>query len=54
MAALMALCEPGDRVLAMDLNHGGHLSHGHPKNFSGVFYEFHGYGVDRESERLSI
>jgi len=54
VAALMALCEPGDRVLAMDLDHGGHLSHGHPKNFSGVFYEFHAYGVDRGSERLDM
>ena len=54
MGALMALCEPGDRILAMSLDHGGHLSHGHPKNFSGVFYEFHAYGVDRESERLDM
>lgn len=54
VAALMALCKPGDRVLAMSLDHGGHLSHGHPKNFSGVFYEFHSYGVDRESERLDM
>jgi glycine hydroxymethyltransferase len=54
VAALMALCEPGDKVLAMSLDHGGHLSHGHPKNFSGVFYEFHAYGVDRASERLDM
>ncbi len=54
VAALMALCSPGDRVLAMSLDHGGHLSHGHPKNFSGVFYEFHGYGVERESERIDM
>ena len=54
MGALMAMCAPGDRVLAMDLNHGGHLSHGHPKNFSGVFYRFKGYGVDRESERIDL
>ncbi|HJO27310.1 MAG TPA: serine hydroxymethyltransferase, partial [Planctomycetota bacterium] len=47
MGALMAICEPGDRVLAMSLDHGGHLSHGHPKNFSGVFYEFHHYGVEQ-------
>jgi glycine hydroxymethyltransferase len=52
IAALMALASPGDRVLAMSLDHGGHLSHGHPKNFSGIFYEFHSYGVDRESERI--
>ena len=54
MAALMALCDPGDRILAMSLDHGGHLSHGHPKNFSGVFYEFHHYGVDRENEWVDM
>ncbi len=54
MAALMALCAPGDRVLAMSLDHGGHLSHGHPKNFSGVFFEFHSYGVDRVTERIDL
>jgi len=54
MGALMAMCEPGDRVLAMDLDHGGHLSHGHPKNFSGVFYDFKGYGVDRDTERIDL
>jgi glycine hydroxymethyltransferase len=54
MGALMAICQPGEKVLAMSLDHGGHLSHGHPKNFSGVFYEFHAYGVDRETERLDM
>jgi len=54
VAALMAMLEPKDRVLAMSLDHGGHLSHGHPKNFSGLFYEFHAYGVDRETERLDL
>ncbi len=54
MGALMALCKPGDRVLGMSLDHGGHLSHGHPKNFSGVFYDFHSYGVDRETERVDM
>ena len=52
IAALMALASPRDKVLAMSLDHGGHLSHGHPKNFSGVFYEFHSYGVDRATERI--
>ena len=52
MAAMMALAEPGSKVLAMSLDHGGHLSHGHPKNFSGVFYDFHSYGVERETERV--
>ncbi len=54
IAALMALCEPGDKILAMSLDHGGHLSHGHPKNFSGVFYEFHSYGVDKATERIDM
>jgi len=54
MGALMAICEPGDRVLAMSLDHGGHLSHGHPKNFSGIFYDFHSYGVERESEVIDL
>jgi len=54
VAAFLALIEPGDRVLAMSLDHGGHLSHGHPKNFSGLFYEFHSYGVEEGSERLDL
>ncbi len=54
VAALMALIEPGDRVLAMSLDHGGHLSHGHPKNFSGLFYDFHSYGVERDTERMNL
>ncbi len=54
IAALMALCEPGDRVLGMSLDHGGHLSHGHPKNFSGIFYHFDSYGVERETERIDM
>ena len=54
IAALMALLEPRDRILAMSLDHGGHLSHGHPKNFSGVFYEIHSYGVERGSERIDM
>lgn len=54
MAAFMSMLDPGDRVLAMSLDHGGHLSHGHVKNFSGVFYDFHSYGVDRETERLDM
>ncbi|MDP6764021.1 MAG: serine hydroxymethyltransferase [Planctomycetota bacterium] len=54
VGALMALCEPGDRVLAMSLDHGGHLSHGHAKNFSGIFYEFHHYGLDRQTERVDM
>src|SRR5439155_4896686 len=52
--AFMALLKPGERVLAMSLDHGGHLSHGHPKNFSGVYYEFKFYGVEKESERIDM
>ena len=51
-AAYMALLEPGDTVLAMSLAHGGHLTHGHPINFSGHIYHFVHYGVDREDERI--
>jgi glycine hydroxymethyltransferase len=54
IAALMALIKGGDKVLAMSLDHGGHLSHGHPKNFSGIFYAISSYGVDRASERLDM
>ncbi len=53
-AAFMALLKPGDRVLAMSLDHGGHLSHGHPKNFSGIYYQFSSYGVEKESERIDM
>ncbi len=44
-AALMALCNPGDTVLGMDLSHGGHLTHGSPVNFSGKLFNFVGYTV---------
>lgn len=42
----------GDRILTMDLSHGGHLTHGHKANFSGKFYEVVHYGVDRETEMI--
>lgn len=51
-AAYMALIEPGDRVLGMDLSHGGHLTHGSPVNFSGQTYEFYGYGLNPETEMI--
>jgi glycine hydroxymethyltransferase len=51
-AAMIAMVPPGATVLAMDLNHGGHLSHGHPKNASGIFYQFVHYGVRPDDERL--
>ncbi len=52
IAAYLALLEPGDRILGMNLSHGGHLTHGHPLNFSGRFFEVVPYGVDEESERI--
>ena len=51
-AVYMAVCNPGDRVMGMDLSAGGHLTHGSPANFSGKLYEIHSYGVDRETERI--
>ena len=50
MAAYFALLEPGDTVLGMRLDQGGHLTHGSPVNFSGKLYNFVAYGVDRETE----
>ncbi len=50
MAVYFAALQPGDTVLGMELAHGGHLTHGHPKNFSGQLYNFVPYGVDPESE----
>ena len=52
MAVYLAAVEPGDTVLAMDLACGGHLSHGHPHNFSGMFYKIVTYGVDKKTEML--
>ena len=52
MAVQLATLEHGDRVLGMSLAHGGHLTHGHPLNFSGKSYEIHSYGVDQDSEQI--
>lgn len=52
MAAYFALLEPGDRVMGMQLDHGGHLTHGASVNFSGKLYDFLPYGVDRETEQI--
>jgi glycine hydroxymethyltransferase len=52
MAAYLALLEPGDKVMGMRLDQGGHLTHGSPVNFSGRLYEFVAYGVDDERETL--
>lgn len=46
MAVFMSVLKPGDKVLGMDLSNGGHLSHGSPVNFSGIFFDVKSYGVD--------
>ena len=51
-AVFFATVDPGDTVLSMKLDHGGHLSHGHPVNFSGRFYNIVGYGVNKETETI--
>ena len=51
-AVYFAMCEPGDKILSLDLTHGGHLSHGHPANFVGQFYEIEQYEVDPETGYL--
>lgn len=51
-AVYMALCQPGDTVLGMDLDHGGHLTHGSPVNFSGKYFHMVSYGVDPETGRI--
>ncbi|HEC69059.1 MAG TPA: serine hydroxymethyltransferase [Candidatus Omnitrophica bacterium] len=52
MAVMFSVLEVGDTILAMDLACGGHLSHGHPLNFSGKFYKVITYGVDRQTELI--
>jgi glycine hydroxymethyltransferase len=52
MAVYFALLKPGDTVLGMNLAHGGHLTHGHPLNFSGKLYSIVPYGVRRDDERI--
>ena len=52
LAAYYALLEPGDTAMGLELNHGGHLSHGLPVNISGRWFQFVSYGVDRETERI--
>ncbi|MDT0630156.1 serine hydroxymethyltransferase [Rubrivirga litoralis] len=51
LAIYLAFMEPGDRLLGLDLAHGGHLTHGSPVNFSGKLYDAHFYGVDEDGER---
>lgn len=50
MAVFMATMKPGDRVLSMDLSNGGHLSHGSPVNFSGMYYDVKSYGINENGE----
>src|SRR2546421_6400546 len=52
MAVYLTLLKPGDTVLGMNLAHGGHLTHGHPLNFSGKLYNIVPYGVSRTDERI--
>src|SRR5881296_1224319 len=52
MAVYFTACKPGDTVLGMNLSHGGHLTHGHPLNFSGKMYKIVPYGVRRDTETI--
>ncbi len=52
VSVYMAALQPGDTVLGMNLAHGGHLTHGHPLNFSGKMYKFVPYGVSKETETI--
>jgi glycine hydroxymethyltransferase len=54
MAVYFACLEPGDSILAMDLSHGGHLTHGMHLNFSGKLYKVAGYGVRKDDERIDF
>jgi glycine hydroxymethyltransferase len=54
MAVYFATLQPGDKVLGMDLAHGGHLTHGSAVNFSGQLYDFVSYGVDKETEQIDM
>ena len=51
-AVYFSVLKPGDKILTMDLSHGGHLTHGHKANFSGKFYDVTHYGVSEEDERI--
>lgn len=53
-AVYMAFLKPGDKVLGLRLDHGGHLSHGHPVNFSGMLYDFTQYEVDADSGKIDM
>ena len=51
-AAFMVLCKPGDTILGMNLDHGGHLTHGSKANFSGKYYNVVDYGVDPDTQMI--
>ena len=52
MSVFLAALKHGDRILGMNLSHGGHLTHGHPMNFSGINFEVSDYGVNKETEQI--
>lgn len=54
MGVYFSLLDPGDRILAMDLSHGGHLTHGAGVSFSGKLYDFSHYGLDPETETIDL
>ncbi len=53
-AVYLAMLKPGDKVMAMSLAHGGHLTHGSPVNLSGLYFDFVSYGVDAKTERIDM
>ena len=53
MGVIMSVLQPGDRILGMDLNAGGHLTHGYKLSFSGRLFESYSYGVDKDSETIN-
>ena len=54
MGVLFAVLKPGDRIMGLDLSHGGHLTHGSKVNFSGQFFEAHTYGVDKDTGCINM
>lgn len=54
MSVYFALLKPGDKILAMNLNHGGHLTHGSPVNFSGKYYNIISYGVNQDTGKIDM
>ena len=54
MAVYMAVLEPGDTIMGMSLEHGGHLTHGHPRSFSGMLYNVVAYGVNPDTELMDF